>query len=52
MYFPFLSPEVTAISPSRGSIQGGTMLTITGQFFDETDFPVRVLLGGIFFMTF
>ncbi|XP_066121905.1 fibrocystin-L [Saccopteryx bilineata] len=38
--------EVTTISPSRGSIQGGTMLTITGRFFDQTDFPVRVLVGG------
>uniref|UniRef100_A0A8D0SJH6 Fibrocystin-L n=1 Tax=Sus scrofa TaxID=9823 RepID=A0A8D0SJH6_PIG len=38
--------EVTTISPSRGSIQGGTMLTISGRFFDQTDFPVRVLIGG------
>ncbi|XP_019323389.2 fibrocystin-L isoform X1 [Panthera pardus] len=38
--------EVTMISPSRGSIQGGTMLTISGRFFDQTDFPVRVLVGG------
>ncbi|XP_039709652.1 fibrocystin-L isoform X1 [Pteropus medius] len=38
--------EVTAISPSRGSIQGGTMITISGRFFDQTDFPVRVLVGG------
>ena len=40
--------EVTTISPSRGSIQGGTMLTISGRFFDQADFPVRVLIGGIF----
>ncbi|XP_045661731.1 fibrocystin-L isoform X1 [Ursus americanus] len=38
--------EVTMISPSRGSIQGGTMLMISGRFFDQTDFPVRVLVGG------
>ncbi|XP_007188845.2 fibrocystin-L isoform X1 [Balaenoptera acutorostrata] len=38
--------EVTTISPSQGSIQGGTMLTISGQFFDQTDFPVRVFVGG------
>ncbi|XP_042639560.1 fibrocystin-L [Orycteropus afer afer] len=38
--------EVTTISPSRGSIQGGTTLTISGRFFDQTDFPVRVLVGG------
>lgn len=51
MCFSSLPPEVTTISPSRGSIQGGTMLTISGRFFDQTDFPVRVLVGGIF-MTF
>ncbi|XP_004640150.1 fibrocystin-L [Octodon degus] len=38
--------EVTTISPSKGSIQGGTMLTITGRFFDQTDLPASVLVGG------
>ncbi|XP_036904303.1 fibrocystin-L isoform X2 [Sturnira hondurensis] len=38
--------EVTLISPSRGSIRGGTLLTIHGRFFDQTDSPVRVLVGG------
>ncbi|XP_004431348.1 PREDICTED: fibrocystin-L [Ceratotherium simum simum] len=38
--------EVTTISPSQGSTQGGTTLTIRGRFFDQTDFPVRVLVGG------
>ncbi|XP_054983665.1 fibrocystin-L [Sorex araneus] len=38
--------EVTMISPSKGSLQGGTTLTVSGQFFDQTDFPVRVLIGG------
>nr|XP_023401443.1 fibrocystin-L [Loxodonta africana] len=38
--------EVTRISPSHGSIQGGTTLTISGRFFDQTDLPVRVLVGG------
>ncbi|XP_041625547.1 fibrocystin-L isoform X2 [Vulpes lagopus] len=38
--------EVTMISPSRGSTQGGTLLTISGRFFDQTDFPVRVLIAG------
>ncbi|ELK37593.1 Fibrocystin-L [Myotis davidii] len=38
--------EITMISPSQGSIQGGTTLTISGRFFDQTDFPVRVLVGG------
>ncbi|XP_013209363.1 fibrocystin-L [Microtus ochrogaster] len=38
--------EVTIISPSKGSTQGGTVLTIHGRFFDQTDLPVRVLIGG------
>nr|XP_045000409.1 fibrocystin-L [Jaculus jaculus] len=38
--------EVTRISPSKGSVQGGTTLTISGRFFDQTDLPVRVLVGG------
>ncbi|XP_075406661.1 fibrocystin-L [Tenrec ecaudatus] len=38
--------EVTAISPAQGSLQGGTSLTITGRFFDQTDLPVQVLVGG------
>ncbi|KAK2491307.1 hypothetical protein MC885_014321, partial [Smutsia gigantea] len=38
--------EVTMISPSEGSTQRGTMLTINERFFDQTDFPIRVLVGG------
>ncbi|XP_051699933.2 fibrocystin-L isoform X2 [Oryctolagus cuniculus] len=38
--------EITSVSPSKGSIQGDTMLTISGRFFDQTDFPVKVLVGG------
>ncbi|KAM5281038.1 fibrocystin-L [Ctenodactylus gundi] len=38
--------EVITISPSKGSTQGDTMLTINGRFFDQTDLPVRVLVGG------
>ncbi|OWK04450.1 hypothetical protein Celaphus_00016366, partial [Cervus elaphus hippelaphus] len=37
---------ITRISPSQGSTQGGTLLTISGRFFDQTDFPVLVLVGG------
>ncbi|XP_038580507.1 PKHD1 like 1, tandem duplicate 1 [Micropterus salmoides] len=39
--------EVTGVSPSRGSIMGGTLLTVQGRFFDETDHPARVLVGGL-----
>uniref|UniRef100_E9PSK6 PKHD1 like 1 n=1 Tax=Rattus norvegicus TaxID=10116 RepID=E9PSK6_RAT len=38
--------EVAMVSPSKGSPEGGTILTIHGQFFDQTDLPVRVLVGG------
>nr|XP_034372677.1 fibrocystin-L [Arvicanthis niloticus] len=39
-------PEVVMVSPSKGSTEGGTILTIHGQFFDQTDLPVKVLVGG------
>ncbi|NP_001123871.1 PKHD1 like 1, tandem duplicate 2 isoform 1 precursor [Danio rerio] len=38
--------EVTGVSPSAGSMLGGTLLTIQGQNFDETDQPAMVLVGG------
>ncbi|XP_019729703.1 PKHD1 like 1, tandem duplicate 1 [Hippocampus comes] len=38
--------EVTHITPSAGSVMGGTLVTIHGHFFDETDLPARVLVGG------
>ncbi|OCT77100.1 fibrocystin-L [Xenopus laevis] len=38
--------EITGISPSVGSTEGGTTITITGSNFDETDSPARVLVGG------
>ncbi|XP_018426208.1 PREDICTED: fibrocystin-L [Nanorana parkeri] len=38
--------EITRIFPASGSIQGGTVITISGQYFDETDLPARVLVGG------
>ncbi|XP_054461971.1 PKHD1 like 1, tandem duplicate 1 [Anoplopoma fimbria] len=39
--------EVTGVSPSAGSVMGGTLLTIHGRFFDQTDRPARVLVGGL-----
>ncbi|XP_071061003.1 fibrocystin-L-like [Pseudochaenichthys georgianus] len=38
--------EVTGVSPSDGSVMGGTVVTIHGRNFDQTDAPARVLLGG------
>lgn len=39
-------PVVTGVSPSNGSVEGGTLLTVHGNFFDQTDQPARVLVGG------
>nr|XP_055075552.1 fibrocystin-L-like [Misgurnus anguillicaudatus] len=38
--------EVTGVSPSEGSVLGGTSLTIQGHYFDKTDLPAVVLVGG------
>ncbi|XP_052061742.1 fibrocystin-L-like [Mytilus californianus] len=37
---------INGVSPSSGSTQGRTRLSITGQYFDETEKPVRVVVGG------
>ncbi|KAK7898488.1 hypothetical protein WMY93_019341 [Mugilogobius chulae] len=40
--------EVTGVSPSQGSIKGGTTLTIHGRYLgDQTDYPARVVVGGL-----
>ncbi|KAM8966821.1 LOW QUALITY PROTEIN: fibrocystin-L [Pelodytes ibericus] len=38
--------EITGIFPSGGSIGGGTIITIVGNNFDQTDSPAKVLVGG------
>ncbi|XP_052060298.1 fibrocystin-L-like isoform X3 [Mytilus californianus] len=38
--------EVNSVSPAEGSTNGGTVLTITGNNFDDTDAPVDVKVGG------
>ncbi|XP_053468790.1 PKHD1 like 1, tandem duplicate 1 [Ictalurus furcatus] len=38
--------EVTGVYPSQGSMLGGTLLTIRGKYFDQTDGPAMVLVGG------
>ncbi|KAG5842965.1 hypothetical protein ANANG_G00183390 [Anguilla anguilla] len=38
--------EVNRVSPPAGSLEGGTILTIEGRYFDETDRPATVLVGG------
>lgn len=39
--------EVTGVSPSEGSVFGGTLLTIEGRYFDETDMSAMVLVAGM-----
>lgn len=40
--------EVTGVTPSKGSIKGGTTLTIHGRHLgDQTDHPARVVVGGL-----
>ncbi|KAK3532561.1 hypothetical protein QTP86_024146, partial [Hemibagrus guttatus] len=38
--------EVTGVYPSQGSMLGGTLLTIKGNYFDQTDEPAKVLVAG------
>ena len=41
--------KVTDVFPSVGSMVGGGNMTISGKYFDETDVPAQVLVGGIHF---
>ena len=43
-FFCFLS-EITGVEPSSGSMEGGTLLTISGNYFD-TYSETTVLVGG------
>ena len=38
--------EITGVSPSSGSQVGGALVTITGDYFDETDYPAEVTIAG------
>ena len=38
--------EIEGLSANSGSTEGGLMLTVTGQYFDDTDSPARVLIDG------
>ena len=44
--FFFLFTEVYSVYPTSGSLVGGTLLTITGQYFDDTDADPIVYVGG------
>ena len=34
--------------PAVGSIAGGTILNISGNYFDDTDAPLKVTVGGMY----
>ncbi|XP_076438595.1 fibrocystin-L-like [Babylonia areolata] len=38
--------EMESVSANTGSTEGGQLLTISGQYFDDTDSPARVLIDG------
>ncbi|XP_061189118.1 fibrocystin-L-like [Saccostrea echinata] len=37
---------INSVSPSSGSTSGGTKIKLTGQFFNNTEKPLRVEVGG------
>ena len=42
----FFFTVIKSVSPTAGSNNGGTVLTITGENFDDTESSVRVTVGG------
>ncbi|XP_076438726.1 fibrocystin-L-like isoform X2 [Babylonia areolata] len=38
--------EMESVSANTGSTEGGQLLTISGQYFDDSDSPARVLIDG------
>jgi len=40
-------PVITSVSPSQGSLRGGTTVTITGNGFNNVTSALRVLVGGV-----
>ena len=38
--------DITGVNPSEGSVNGGTLITIYGEYFDYNADSVEVLVGG------
>ena len=38
--------DITGVSPSEGSVNGGTMITIYGKYFDPNADSLEILVGG------
>ena len=49
MVFIQIFSEVYNITPSTGSLLGGTHLTIEGRYFDKTTGPPIVQIAGEYF---
>jgi len=43
MYFAI---DITGVSPSEGSVNGGTKITIYGKYFNPNTTNVKVMIGG------
>jgi len=39
---------ITGVTPSEGSVNGGTTITIYGEYFDPNADDVEVLIGGTY----
>ena len=44
-----LSSAIYSVSPSTGSHCGGTILNVTGEFFEETDSPAAIMVDGTYY---
>jgi len=42
----FYHVDITGVSPNMGSINGGTTITIFGEYFDSNATEIEVLVGG------
>ena len=38
--------DITWVSPNEGSVNGGTVITIFGEYFDPDADSIEVLVGG------
>lgn len=46
-YLVAIYPVITGVSPSHGSLAGGTTITITGNGFNNVTNALRVVVGGV-----
>ena len=46
IYIIIIYTDINGVSPNEGSVSGGTMITIYGEYFDPNADSVEVLVGG------